>query len=300
MRSGGPLRGWKILVPRGGSFGHDVAEAVRARGAFPIVAPLINFASPGPNDTPVLMDALNRLARGDYDWLAITSATAVDVMHSMNVPIPPTTRIVAAGETTASALAAAGYNVDFAPQHDNSAKGLLVEWPEGRRRMAKTRVLWLRSEASSSEFSRGLSRRGHQVDSVIAYRSVGVPAAESIRYDMRNSRIKAALVTSGSVAEQLMKQFGPIPDDILLAAIGPRTTKDARALGLRIDVVARHRSVASLLDGLEWAAAGEPLAETSAIDLRELMLLDEQIDEQPVRREDIPAVDEERPSAESL
>lgn len=296
MSSNAPLRGWKILVPRGGSFGNDVAEAVRARGAFPIIAPLINFASPAPQDAPILMDSLARLAHGEYDWLAVTSATAVDVMHSMNVQVPPTTRIVAAGETTASALIAAGYRVDFAPSHDNSAKGLLVEWPESGRRMPKIRVLWLRSEASKPDFARGLWRRGHKVDSVVAYRSVGVPAAESIRYDMHHSRIKAALVTSGSVAEQLMKQFAPIPDDILLAAIGPRTTKDARAQGLRIDVVARQRSVASLLDGLEWAAAGEPLAETSAIDLRELMELEAEVRGLEVRREDIPAVDEERPN----
>lgn len=273
-----------------------MAEAVRARGAFPIVAPLINFASPAPADTVLLMEALDRLARGAYDWLAITSATAVDVMHSMNVPVPPTTRIVAAGETTASALAAAGYRVDFVPQHDNSANGLLVEWPESARRMPSIKVLWLRSEASKPDLVRGLSRRGHQPDSVVAYRSVGVPAAESIRYDIRNSRIRAVLVTSGSVAEQLMKQFAPIPDDILLAAIGPRTTKDARALGLRIDVVAKQRSVASLLDALEWAAEGEPLAETSAIDLRELARMELEDSGVTVRQEDIPAVDEERPN----
>ena len=277
-----------------------MAEVVRARGAFPIVAPLINFASPAPKDAELLMESLQRLAHGHYNWLAVTSATAVDVMHSMNVPIPARTRIVAAGETTASALAAAGYHVDFAPQHDNSAKGLLVEWPECSRRAPKIKVLWLRSEASQPDFARGLWRRGHRVDSVTAYRSVGVPAAESIRYDMRNSRIRAALVTSGSVAEQLMKQFAPIPDDILLAAIGPRTTKDARALGLRIDVVAQQRSIASLLDGLEWAAAGEPLVETSAIDIRQLMKLEEELEEPQVRREDIPAVDEERPSTGKL
>ncbi|RRJ85958.1 uroporphyrinogen-III synthase [Gulosibacter macacae] len=286
-----PLRGLKVLVPRGGTFGMNVADAVRARGAFPITAPLINFASPSPLDAPKLSAAIARLESGAYQWVAVTSQTAVDVMHSMQVTVPDGTLIAAAGETTAQALMTAGYRVDFVPTHDNSAKGLLVEWPEAKRRAPKISVLWLHSEHSMPVLARGLARRGHAVDSVIAYRSLGVPAAESIQYDIRNSRIRAVLVTSGSVAEQLVKQFEHIPDDIMLGAIGPRTAKDARALGLRIDVVARQRSVASLLDGLEWLVAGEPMPETAAIDLPTLIAMQTIA---AVRDEDVPAADEPR------
>lgn len=273
MTSERPLKGWKILVPRGGSWGGDVADAVRARGAFPIVAPLINFASPRDEDAPKLQTALEELAAGRFDWLAVTSATAVDVMHSMGAIVPERTLVAAVGETTAAALTAAGYRVDFVPTHDNSAKGLLVEWPEAARGMPPINVLWLRSEVAKPVLSDGLLRRGHSVDSVIAYRTVGVPAAESIRYDIRNSRIRAMLVTSGSVAEQIITQFGELPAEIRLAAIGPRTAKDARELGLRIDVVAQERSVASLLDGIEWLARGMEMPVTSAIDLSELHAL---------------------------
>ena len=111
------------------------------------------------------------------------------------------------------------------------------------------------------------------------------------------SRIRAVLVTSGSVAEQLVKQFDHIPEDIMLGAVGPRTAKDARALGLRIDVVAKQRSVGSLLDGLEWLLVGEPLPETMAIDLstlRELQASGRYAASQQVRDEDVPAVDEAR------
>lgn len=289
-----PLRGLKVLVPRGGTFGSNVAEAVRARGAFPIIAPLINFASPSAMDAPKLRAALTRLEHGAYQWLAVTSQTGVDVMHSLNVRVPDDTLIAAAGETTAQALAGAGFRVDFVPLHDNSAKGLLVEWPEAQRRAPRINALWLHSQHSMPTLAAGLARRGHGVDSVIAYRSVGVPAPESIQYDISNSRIRAVLVTSGSVAEQLVKQFPVIPDDIMIGAIGPRTAKDARALGLRVDVVARQRSIASLLDGLEWLHGGEPMAETAAIDLRTLAALQDAV---PVPEEDLPAADEPRPNS---
>ncbi|MGO1544409.1 MAG: uroporphyrinogen-III synthase [Gulosibacter sp.] len=291
MTTSQPLKGWKILVPRGGTFGNDASEAVRARGAFPITAPLINFASPAPEDSAILSEALTRLQSGAYDWLAVTSATAVDVMHSMNVRVPEGTLIAAAGETTASALVAAGYRVDFVPTHDNSAKGLLVEWPEIQRRMPKVNVLWLHSEASKPALARGMNRRGHGIDSVVAYRSVGVPAAESIQHDMKNGRIRAVLVTSGSVAEQLVKQFAPIPENIIFGAIGPRTAKDARALGLRVDVVAQQRSVGSLLDALAWFDGGEVMPETAMIDLRTLAAWE---NDSLISKEDVPAADEPR------
>lgn len=303
-----PLRGWKILVPRGGSWGGDVADAVRRRGAFPIVAPLINFASPRSEDAPKLRAALERLAEGRYSWLAVTSATAVDVMHSMGATVPEDTLIAAVGETTAAALTAAGFRVDFVPSHDNSAKGLLVEWSEAGRGRPPMDVLWLRSEVAKPVLSDGLRRRGHRVDSVVAYRTVGVPAAESIRYDIEHGRIRAMLVTSGSVAEQIRAQFHPVPDGILLAAIGPRTAKDARELDLRIDVVAGERSVAALLDGLEAIATdGDAMPVTRAIDLSELRAHETQAalaaeerahDAAPAHDPDldIPVVDEGRPT----
>lgn len=294
-----PLKGWKILVPRGGVWGGDVAEAVRARSAFPITAPLINFASPNEADSRLLSEKIRLLESGHYNWIAVTSATAADVMHSLGVKVPDHTLIAAVGETTAASLTTAGYRVDFVPTHDNSAKGLLLEWAEAARRQPPISVLWLRSEVARPTLAEGLARRGHLVDSVVAYRTVGVPAAESIQYDIRNSRIRAILVTSGSVAEQVHKQFSPIPDEIYIAAIGPRTAKDARQLGLRVDVVAKQRSVASLLDGLEWLASGSDMPVTEAIDLKalrafEALELQAEQDNQPVPKEDIPALDEGR------
>lgn len=294
-----PLKGWKILVPRGGVWGGDVAEAVRARSAFPITAPLINFASPNEDDSRLLSEKIRLLESGHYNWIAVTSATAADVMHSLGVKVPDHTLIAAVGETTAASLTTAGYRVDFVPTHDNSAKGLLLEWAEAARHQPPISVLWLRSEVARPTLAEGLARRGHLVDSVVAYRTVGVPAAESIQYDIRNSRIRAILVTSGSVAEQVHKQFSPIPDEIYIAAIGPRTAKDARQLGLRVDAVAKQRSVASLLDALEWLASGSDMPVTEAIDLKalrafEALELQAEQENLPVPKEDIPALDEGR------
>jgi uroporphyrinogen-III synthase len=57
------------------------------------------------------------------------------------------------------------------------------------------------------------------------------------------------------VAQQVQEQLGPIPEQTLVACIGPQTAKDARAVGLRVDVVADQRSAASLIEALVRAAA---------------------------------------------
>ncbi|WP_395244749.1 uroporphyrinogen-III synthase [Agromyces sp. MMS24-K17] len=250
--AGKPLAGWRVLVPRGGPWGDSVAASLRARGANPIIAPLINFAP--ADDQPALLEALRKLGAGEFDWLTITSATTVDVLSSYDAVIPPTTKVAAVGETTAAALVAAGYRADIVPSDDNSAKGLLEEWEAATGGEKGLRVLALRSAIAKQVLSIGLARIGHHVEAVVAYRTVGVPASQKVIDDVRAGNVNAVLVTSGSVAEQVELQLGPIPEEILVAAIGPQTRKDAAEYGLRVDVVADERTAESLIDAVVNAA----------------------------------------------
>ena len=239
-----PLAGWRVLVPRGGPWGDSVAASLRAKGAVAVIAPLINFAP--TSDQAALDDALGRLAAGEFDWLTVTSATTVDVLFAHRAVIPPTTRVAAVGETTAAALQSVGYEVSLVPDRDNSAEGmaeqLIAMEPESRR------ILTLRSELAKPVLTKRLLRAGHEVRSVIAYRTVGVPVTDRIRRDVESGRINAILVTSGSVAIQVREQFPWIPDATLLAAIGPRTAKDAAKAGLSVAVVADRQTVDALVE----------------------------------------------------
>lgn len=238
-----PLAGWRVLVPRGGPWGDGVAARLRAQGATPVIAPLINFAP--TNDQETLDAALADLAAGAFDWLTVTSATTVDVLYAYRAEIPPTTRVAAVGETTAAALQAVGYRVDLVPDRDNSAAGMAEQMielePEPRN------VLTLRSEIAKPVLTRMLTEAGHHVRSVVAYRTVGVPVTEKIAHDVASGRINAILVTSGSVAEQVHEQFPDIPDSTIIAAIGPRTAKDAKRTGLTVDVTAERQTVDALI-----------------------------------------------------
>ncbi|MFT4219336.1 MAG: uroporphyrinogen-III synthase [Microbacterium sp.] len=241
-----PLTGWRVLVPRGGPWGDSVAASLRLQGAVPVVAPLIDFAS--TRDPATLDSALADLEAGAFDWLTVTSATTVDVLFAHGTRIPPSTRVAAVGETTSAALQAVGYRVDLVPERDNSAAGMaeqLIELEQEPRR-----ILTLRSEIAKPVLTKRLIEAGHDVRSVVAYRTVGVPVTERIARDVANGRINAILVTSGSVAEQVRRQFPDLPATTTVAAIGPRTARDARGYGLTVDVVANQQTVASLIDAV--------------------------------------------------
>ncbi len=239
-----PLRGLRVLVPRGGKWGDSTAAALRSAGAIPVIAPMINFASAG--DAVVLANSLHELQDGQFDWIVITSATTVDVFVGHAVSIPDSTKVVAVGETTSAALALAGYRIDFAPS-DNSSRGLVAHW----RDLGVTgRVLVPQSDIPDPILVSGLGALRLDVQFVAVYRTVGVPVVEAVRADVASGRIGAVLVSSGSVARQIADQLAPLPEATVVACIGPRTAFDARAAGITVDVIADERSSESLVAAL--------------------------------------------------
>lgn len=238
-----PLEGWRVLVPRGGKWGDGVAATLRSYGALPVIAPMINFAS--TDDTAGLANAFHELADGQFEWVVVTSATTVDVFVGHRVTIPPTTRVAAVGETTAAALTLAGYRVDFIPQADNSARGLVKEWPS-----TSGRVLIPQSDIAEPTLVSGITKLGLDAQFVSAYRTVGVPVTDEVRADVASGRMTAILISSGSVARQIAAQLAPLPEQVVVATIGPRTAFDARAAGIRVDLIAEDRSADSLVAAL--------------------------------------------------
>lgn len=247
-----PLAGWRVLVPRGGKWGDGVAASLRSRGAIPLIAPLINFAS--TDNEGALAEAFSRLQSGSFDWLVVTSATTVDVLMSQQISVPEKTRVAAVGETTAAALQLAGYSVDFVPEADNSARGLVREWPSAA---GSGRVLIPHSDIAEPTIVAGLATLGLDVEYVAAYRTVGVPVSDEVAADVASGQVRAVLVTSGSVARQIAEQLAPLPTETVVACIGPRTAFDARGAGLTVHLIAEIRSAEALVEALAEYALRE-------------------------------------------
>ena len=240
-----PLAGWRVLVPRGGEWGNNVAASLRKQGAIPVIAPMINFAS--TQNAEELAEYFARLESGEYEWLIVTSSTTVDVLVGHNVQVPKRTQIAAIGELTAPALTLAGYRLDFAPERDNSARGRVKEWaaspPSGL-------VLVPQSEGADESLATGLTSLSISAEFVTAYRTVGVPVPKEVAEEVASGTIGGILITSGSVARQIQQQLAPLPKETVIVALGPRTAFEARAAGIAVDVIAEERTADALVEGL--------------------------------------------------
>lgn len=274
--------GVRVLVPRGGRPGRELADALTAAGLAPVVAPLITFRE--PDDAAPLDEGVARLAAGAYDWLVLTSERTVDalVAHAPGpapaLAVPATTRVAAVGPSTARRARAAGLDVDVVPVWDRTATGLLAalvgtdaassppvpsrtrrapgpsERAEPSERAAELRAVRAfapRSAIARPELVDGLRAAGWAVDAPDAYVT---ETATSLDDDARD--VDVVVLTSSSTAETWARLAGDAthgardPDAAhgrLVVSIGPRTTTTARTLGLRVDAQATTPDVPSLV-----------------------------------------------------
>lgn len=247
--TGGGLRGTRVLVPRGGAWGDRVAADLNARGADPVIAPLISSAA--PRDTAARDRAFAALSAGAYAWLFVTSAASVEQLRQHGVRIPDTTRIAAVGRATARALTEAGWEVDFVPAGASSAAALAAQWCADRGPSATGRSLVVRSDLAQAVVSDELEVRGFAVDVCIAYRTVGVDLEPEVADALRSGGIDVVLLTSLSVGRELRRQVGRLPASTLVASIGPGTSRDAAVLGFTVGHTAQTQSIDALIAELD-------------------------------------------------
>ncbi|KQO63804.1 uroporphyrinogen-III synthase [Curtobacterium sp. Leaf261] len=227
-----------VVLPRGGEWAERIGREARARGLEPVTIPLITTAPPA--DPAPLTAALAALARGEFAWIAVTSATAARVIGGLVPSLPAGVRVAAVGRETAAACLAAGWPVDFVPT-DESARGLAAEFPE-----TDGTVLFPCSEIATVHLMTGLRDRGIALWDVAAYRTVGTGTAPIVL----DPPPDAILVTSGSVASAIALRMRPLDPRTRVACIGPGTASAAGALGLPVHVTSPSRSVPALLDAV--------------------------------------------------
>lgn len=172
-----PLEGQRVLVTRSPDRAGPLSARLRQAGAEPLLLPLKDFER--ARDHKALGDAFERLGAGRYDWLVVSSVTTVLALQdqsagrraSLKEWIPESTRVAAVGPATRRALEAAGIAVHVMPPHEHSAAGLISEWPEG-----PVRVLLPQADIAAPALAAGLSAKGAEVQTVVAYHTVDYPA----------------------------------------------------------------------------------------------------------------------------
>lgn len=257
-----PLFGWHVLVPRTKEQSGSMTERIASHGATSQVVPTISVEPPR---TPQQMDrAIRGLVTGRYEWVGFTSVNAVKAVREKFTELGLDARafaglkIAAVGGSTAEALRAWGLEADLVPTGEQSARGLLVDWPDYDETLDPiNRVFLPRADIATETLVAGLQEGGWEVDDVTAYRTVrAAPPPAPVREAIKSGSFDAVCFTSSSTVRNLVGIAGKPHPNTVVACIGPATAKTAEEHGLRVDVIAPRPDAAVLVDALADFAAG--------------------------------------------
>ncbi len=273
-----PLFGWRVLVPRTKEQAGALSERLRSYGSVPEEVPTIAVEPPR---TPQQMErAIKGLVTGRYEWVAFTSRNAVKAVrerfeeYGLDARAFAGIKVAAVGEQTGADLLAWGIKPDLVPSGEQSAAGLLEDWPPYDPVFDPIdRVFLPRADIATENLVAGLVERGWEVDDVTAYRTVrAAPPAAPIREAIKSGGYDAVVFTSSSTVRNLVGIAGKPHTSTVIACIGPATAKTAEEHGLRVDVLAATPAVADLASALaEYGnslraaavTAGEPVLRPS-------------------------------------
>jgi uroporphyrinogen III methyltransferase/synthase len=251
-----PLFGWRVLVPRTKEQAGSLSRRLREFGAVPEEVPTISVEPPR---NPLQMDkAVRGLVEGRYEWIAFTSVNAVRAVrekfeeYGLDARAFSGLKIAAVGDKTAEAIAAWGLRADLVPTGEQSAAGLLAEWPPYDDVLDPiNRVFLPRADIATESLVAGLIDLGWECDDVTAYRTVrATPPPAPTRDAIKSGKFDAVLFTSSSTVRNLVGIAGKPHPSTIIAVIGPATAKTAEEHGLRVDVLAAKPDVDVLVDAL--------------------------------------------------
>ena len=251
-----PLFGWNVLVPRTKDQSGPMVRRLERYGARATTVPTISVEPPR---TPQQIErAVKGLVTGRYEWVGFTSVNAVKAIREkfeefgLDARSFAGLKVAAVGGVTADALRAWGINPDLVPSGEQSAKGLLDEWPPFDEVLDPiNRVFLPRADIATETLVAGLHDMGWEVDDVTAYRTVrAAPPAAPIRDAIKNGSYDAVVFTSSSTVRNLVGIAGKPHPSTVIACIGPATAKTAEECGLRVDVLAPEPSADQLVDAL--------------------------------------------------
>jgi uroporphyrinogen III methyltransferase / synthase len=245
------------VITRAAAQSDELAKQLSARGAIPVMIPLVSFSE--PEDLAPLDRAIAEIAQ--FDWLILTSAQAVrtvmqrasDLRAPLSRTDSPQLRVACVGPVTADAARKANLPVEYVAATHN---GVALANELGNR-LQGAKVLLPRSDRANPDLPAALGRFGAQVTEVVAYRTLR--PAETDRSGLKeivDGRADALLFFSPSAVQHFAElagaeQLPSIQDKLAITAVGPVTAKALREAGITRAVLAADTTAAAVIEALE-------------------------------------------------
>jgi uroporphyrinogen-III synthase len=222
------------------------AALFEARGA---TVDRVQLISIGPPPDEAALNATVRRANA-FDWIAFSSATGVAAFAERSAAPPGVeVRLAALGPATAEAVhSVLGRRADLVPERYES-EGLAEAFERSGEHGAS--ILLLQAQDARPVLASRLEAAGFSVTAVAAYSTLATPPRDLAA---RVERAHAIVLASASAARALALGLAPNAQsslrDKVIACIGPVTAAQARALGIRVDVVPEKSTMAGVAEAL--------------------------------------------------
>lgn len=250
------LAGKRIVITRSVLQSEEIARELTARGAVPVVVPLVAFAE--PEDFAPLDAAIARIDR--FDWMIFTSAQAIRAVMKRAVGLKidrvrmgSKLRIACVGPVTAAAVRQAGVAVAHVAETHNGV-ALAEELGE---KLNGARVLLPRSDRANPDLPAALKRHGAEVVEVIAYRTLRptVVDEENLR-QIAVGAADAVLFFSPSAVHHFVELVGSeklrsLQDKLAITAVGPVTEKALLEAGVEHTLLAGDTTAQAVMEALD-------------------------------------------------
>jgi uroporphyrinogen III methyltransferase/synthase len=252
-----PLFGKRIVVTRTRKQAGVLSTGLRALGADVWEVPTIRI------EDPVNLLEFGQLVQDShgYDWIIFTSPNGVDAFFRLFYKLYDdardigAARIAAIGPATAARVREFHLKVELQPP-EYVAESILKQF-HTTGSVENLRFLLVRPEQARDILASELTRMGAIVDEAIAYRTV--PETADVTGGIERFRSEGAdliTFTSSSTVENFLAMKLPWPATLKTASIGPVTSKTMRALGLNVDIEARHHDIPGLIAAIRKHYAG--------------------------------------------
>ncbi|WP_141431868.1 uroporphyrinogen-III synthase [Bacillus sp. 03113] len=246
-----PLKGKKVLIPRGKKEASSTSKQIIKYGGIPVEIPLIAF-KPVP-----LSEEISKcfMQLHTYDWIIFTSKMAVKSFFSLLETHQPNTfpKIAVIGEKTKKVLENRGYKANFMPSK-YVAEMFVDEFSNVIQ--PGERVLIPKGNLARDLIYHSLQIKGASVDEVIVYINYfPEESQEKLAKMLKEKELDILVFTSSSTVDHFMKvakEYSLINecDQCITACIGPITKKRMEHYGLSVDVMPSIYTVDGMLKSI--------------------------------------------------
>ena len=252
-----PLQGCRVLVTRAAEQAAGFSEQLRQRGAVVVECPTISLVAPA-SWVPV-DEALQNLHV--FDWLILTSVNGVrfffDRMqeHGLGLQLLSHCNICAVGPKTAEALEQLGILPNLIPDQF-TGEGVVAAF--GQLDLQGKRVLFPKADGARDLIPDQLRTRGAMVvDPVVYCNLIPDRLPEQAQQALEQHQLDVAVFSSPSTVRNLAALVGGADQlqqllaEVVVASIGPVTTKACRQVGLEVGIEPAEATLDDLLQAME-------------------------------------------------